>query len=59
MRSQTEFLTPGGRRAMASREWIVTAVGRAPDFVPDWVQLLIFAIPMAIVAVVMYRRNKL
>lgn len=44
---------------MASGEWIVTAVGgRAPDFVPDWVQVLIFAVPMAIVAVVMYRRNK-
>ncbi|MGQ4351122.1 hypothetical protein [Streptomyces sp. SAS_275] len=44
---------------MTSREWIVTAVGgRAPDFVPTWVQVLLFAVPMAIVAVVMYRRSK-
>ncbi|MET8228163.1 hypothetical protein [Streptomyces sp. NPDC005301] len=44
---------------MAGREWMVTAVGgRAPDFVPAWVQLLLFAVPMTIVAVVMYRRNK-
>ncbi|MER5582248.1 hypothetical protein ABT090_11415 [Streptomyces asoensis] len=44
---------------MASRDLIVTAVGgRAPDFVPTWVQLLIFAVPMAIVALVMYWRNK-
>jgi hypothetical protein len=44
---------------MASRQWTVTAVGgRAPDFVPAWVQLLIFAVSMTIVAVVMYRRNK-
>ncbi|MET8038766.1 hypothetical protein [Streptomyces sp. NPDC005345] len=49
----------GERRAMASRGWIVTAVGgRAPDFVPTWVQLLIAVVPMAILAVVVYRRNK-
>ncbi|MER5878458.1 hypothetical protein ABT119_21390 [Streptomyces sp. NPDC001910] len=43
---------------MAGREWIVTAVGRAPGFVPNWVQVLIFAVPMVIVAVVTYRRNR-
>ncbi|MFJ3222961.1 hypothetical protein ACIPJS_06300 [Streptomyces sp. NPDC086783] len=44
---------------MSSRGWMVTAAGaRAPDFVPAWVQLLIFVVPMTIVAVVMYRRNK-
>ncbi|MFJ7305257.1 hypothetical protein [Streptomyces sp. NPDC099088] len=44
---------------MASREGIVTAVGgRAPDFVPTWVQVFTFAVQMAIVAVVMNRRNK-
>ncbi|MFG2440515.1 hypothetical protein [Streptomyces sp. NPDC048508] len=44
---------------MASSEWIVTAVGgRAPDFVPDWLQLVIFAVLMATVAVVTYLRNK-
>ncbi|MET7456803.1 hypothetical protein ABZT03_33945 [Streptomyces sp. NPDC005574] len=43
---------------MASMEQIVTAVGRAPDFVPMWVQVLIFAVPMGIVAVVMQQRNK-
>ncbi|MEW1567915.1 hypothetical protein AB0454_33700 [Streptomyces sp. NPDC093509] len=48
MRSPTGLLTPGGRRAIASRKWIET----------DWVQVLISAVPMAIVAVAMYRRNK-
>ncbi|MFH9663357.1 hypothetical protein ACH4NF_31885 [Streptomyces sp. NPDC017248] len=44
---------------MVSGERIVTAVGgRAPDFVPAWVELLLFVLALGLAGMAMHRRNK-
>lgn len=44
---------------MAGGEWVVTAVGgRAPDFVPAWVEVLIVVLGFVLAAIAIRRRNK-
>ncbi|MFE9837626.1 hypothetical protein ACFYP4_21200 [Streptomyces sp. NPDC005551] len=44
---------------MAGKGWIVTAAGgRAPDFVPAWVQALIAVLAFGLIAAAMWRRTR-